>query len=325
MREELSRSTVVGGVRVDAAIQQVEDELSKWQCNKYTHITRAVQMLEQKVIKLETIFSRPAQDCPVPVAVVFVYFHLDTSTGALTYQFEEENVQHEVSGQSLAPGMYECWLDRIIGDKLQVRQLHDLATSFEQTRLVPPPHIEEAEVTVEDASGPHAPGHVAADVAAVPSAGAGVPVAPAEDPAVELDLSTLLANIFDAADEENELELRHKEVADLLYATPLGLTDWDIKLLLTRATEFETGRIEYQPFVSAAPEIIEGLRQRRSAFESRKVADAAPVTMEAIELCFGEEIEEVARTMREAFGQHDPASQGTLTRHEFRSCLMSKM
>ena len=25
----------------------------------------------------------------------------------------------------------------------QVRQLHDLATSFEQTRLVPPPHIEE--------------------------------------------------------------------------------------------------------------------------------------------------------------------------------------
>lgn len=35
MREELSRSTVVGGVRVDAAIQQVEDELSKWQCNKY--------------------------------------------------------------------------------------------------------------------------------------------------------------------------------------------------------------------------------------------------------------------------------------------------
>lgn len=25
----------------------------------------------------------------------------------------------QVSGQSLAPGMYETWLDRIIGDKLQ--------------------------------------------------------------------------------------------------------------------------------------------------------------------------------------------------------------
>ena len=38
------------------------------------------------------------------------------------------------------------------------------------------------------------------------------------------------------------MHLRHKEVADLLYATPLGLTDWDIKLLLSTATEFETGR-----------------------------------------------------------------------------------
>ena len=52
-------------------------------------------LMTWEVIKLETIFSRPAEDCPVPVAVVFVYFHLDTSTGALTYQFEEENVQHE--------------------------------------------------------------------------------------------------------------------------------------------------------------------------------------------------------------------------------------
>lgn len=41
-----------------------------------------------------------------------------------------------------------------------------------------------------------------------------------------------------------------------------------------------------------------GLRKRRAAFEARKSAAAAaeaPVTMEAIELCFGEEIEEVAR------------------------------
>ena len=29
--------------------------------------------------------------------------------------------------------------------------------------------------------------------------------------------------------------------------------------------------------------------------------------------------------MREAFGQVDPSSVGTLTRHEFRSCLMSRM
>lgn len=329
MREELSRSTIVGGVRVDTAIQQVEDELAKWQCSKYTHITRAVQMSDHKIIKLETIFSRPAQDCPVPVAVVFVHFFLDTSTGALTYQFEEENVQHEVSGQSLAPGMYETWLDRIIGDKLQVRQLHDLATSFEQTRLVPPPHIEEQVESAPITDGEKVPPTVEASVPTAVPAATAVPEAPERTPEVtaELDLSTLLANIFDAADEENELELRHKEVADLLYATPLGLTDWDIKLLLSTATEYETGRIEYKPFVQAAPEIIEGLRKRRANFEARKggATTESPVTMEAIELCFGEEIEEVARTMREAFGQVDQTSQGTLTRHEFRTCLTSRM
>ncbi|OLQ10071.1 hypothetical protein AK812_SmicGene6273 [Symbiodinium microadriaticum] len=555
---------------------KVEAELAKWECGKYTHITRAVQVLDAKIINLETIFSRPAQDCPVPVAVVFVYFFLDTVTGALTYQFEElacclaifrhgvlrramgalklvpllalqaqvaarngessederwfscsaeawfdepsrsvrvslwacrwfdtsgpgalsrpgfgqvaakipaeacadgtwsdeasvwlqrdglvhqqkyvgaclpeeelprrrdppwlpkqrpvperapndqdnspgwsapsgspssgippldlsapmrygpkaagiirsideelaakidapederkrimrkylmrwhpdknqeesketttaviqhlyarkawfvegapaheENVQHEVGGQSLAPGMYERWLDRIIGDKLQVRQLHDLATSFEQTRLVPPPmHVEEE---VLGQSVDHQ--EVSGTKGIIESSQEGEVVAKPTAEREKLDLSTLLANIFDAADEENEFELRHKEVADLLYATPLSLTDWDIKLLLTTATEFETGRIEYKPFVQAAPEIIGALRQRRAAFEERRrtAPEETPVTMEAIELCFGEEIEEVARTMREAFGQVDPAGQGTLSRHEFRTCLMSKL
>eukprot|EP00439_Symbiodinium_sp_Y106_P022173 s88_g2.t1 len=573
------------------SVPKVEAELAKWECGKYTHITRAVQVLDAKIINLETIFSRPAQDCPVPVAVVFVYFFLDTVTGALTYhpprlacclaivrhgvlrramgalklvpllalqahvaarngesseeerwfscsaeawfhepsqsvrvslwvrgrqaqrfvsrgsnhcqplgrtltgkeickacrwfdtsrpgalsrtgfgqvatnipaeacadgtwsdeasvwlqrdglvhqqKYEElprrrdspwlpkqrpvperasedqdsspgwsapsgspssgippldlsvpmrygpkaagiirsidedlaakidapederkrimrkylmrwhpdarfqsqtqncetvtsadpvfaiaENVQHEVGGQSLAPGMYERWLDRIIGDKLQVRQLHDLATSFEQTRLVPPPmHVEEEvlgqSVDHQDVSGTKG---------VTESSQEGEVVAGPTAEREKLDLSTLLANIFDAADEENEFELRHKEVADLLYATPLSLTDWDIKLLLTTATEFETGRIEYKPFVQAAPEIIGALRQRRAAFEERRrtALEETPVTMEAIELCFGEEIEEVARTMREAFGQVDPAGQGTLTRHEFRTCLMSKL
>jgi len=323
MRPELDRMHTVGGVRVEQALEKVEAELAKWECGKYTHITRAVQVLDAKIINLETIFSRPAQDCPVPVAVVFVYFFLDTVTGALTYQFEEENVQHEVGGQSLAPGMYERWLDRIIGDKLQVRQLHDLATSFEQTRLVPPPmHVEEE---VLGQSVDHQ--EVSGTKGVTESSQEGEVVAGPTAEREKLDLSTLLANIFDAADEENEFELRHKEVADLLYATPLSLTDWDIKLLLTTATEFETGRIEYKPFVQAAPEIIGALRQRRAAFEERRrtALEETPVTMEAIELCFGEEIEEVARTMREAFGQVDPAGQGTLTRHEFRTCLMSKL
>ena len=37
------------------------------------------------------------------------------------------------------------------------------------------------------------------------------------------------------------------KVAELLYATDLQLTDWDIKLLLTTAEEDSVGRIEYKP------------------------------------------------------------------------------
>jgi len=142
--------------------------------------------------------------------------------------------------------------------------------------------------------------------------------------AEKLPLSTLLVNIFDAADEEDEFELTHKEVADLLYATPLGLADWDIKLLLTTTAELDTGRIEYKPFVAAAPEIIEALLKRRAAFEGR-TQNAATVTYEAIELCYGEEIEEVGRAAREAFAAMDSAGKGTLSRHEFKSCLLSRI
>lgn len=319
---------MVGGVKVEKAVQQVEDELSRWQCDKYMHLTRPVEVKESKIISLETIFSRPTQDTPVPVAVVFVYFHLDTANGILTYQFEEENVQHEVDGQGLASGMYERWLDRIIGDKLQVRQLHDLATSFEQTRLVPPPTMTDEEIPEHDLAPMEEVQEMSRQISSGTAAGSMNKNASREQLQEKPDLGSLLANIFDAADEEDEFELTHREVADLLYATPLGLTDWDIKLLLTTATEFETGRIEYKPFVQAAPEIIEALLKRRAAFEERMAAQGqleSPVTMEAIELCYGEEIEEVARATREAFSDTDKAGQGTLSRHEFRTCLMSRI
>jgi len=54
------------------------------------------------------------------------------------------------------------------------------------------------------------------------------------------------------------------------------------------------------------------------------MASAVQVNLEAIDLCYGEEIEEVGRAAREAFAAQDVAGKNTLTRHEFRSCLQSK-
>ena len=266
--DRIDRSSVVGGVKVEDAIAQVEEELETWQCSNYTHITRVLGMTGV-TIDLETIFSKPVQDQPVPTAVVCVYFHLDTDSGALSYSFEQESVQHKAGGHGLAPGKFELWLDRIIGDKMQVRQLNDLATPYEESRLVPPPMVSEA---LDDGQGAEdlEPG---ADEAGGEAGAAGA------EPE-RLPLTILLANIFDAADEEDEYELTHKEVADLLYATPLGLEDWDIKLLLTTATELDTGRIEYKPFVAAAPQLIEALLKRRAAFMQRHVSKVT-IGMEA--------------------------------------------
>mmetsp|Transcript_126714 Transcript_126714/g.253259 ORF Transcript_126714/g.253259 Transcript_126714/m.253259 type:complete len:697 (-) Transcript_126714:68-2158(-) len=317
VREELNQGLFVGGVKVSTAIQKVEDELSRWKCNRYKHITRGVSAQENAVIHLETTFSKPTQDKPVPVAVARVHFHLDVVNGRLKYHFEEESVQHEVGGRGLAPGMYERWLDRIIGDKMQVRQLHNLATPFEETRLQPPPMptamIAESR---EDSSDEREDGRSSRQEEERASG--------YWDPAQKLPLSELLVNIFDAADEDDEYELTHKEVADLLYATPMGLTDWDIKLLLTTAHELETGRIVWKPFVEACPEFIEALLKRRAAFEER-TQNVPQVGFEAIELCFGEEIDEAARAGREAFAAVDQAGKGKLSRHDFRSSLMHRM
>lgn len=309
MRDEVNPELDVGGILVGEAIRQVEAEVRGWS-KKYQHITHAVAVQRAQIIQLETIFSKPTQEKPVPVAVVCVYFSFDTRTSAITYRFEQESVRHRISGMGLAPSRFESWLDRIISDKLQVRLLHGLATPFEETRLAPPPLLDEDEPEEAEAEeGPEDDG-----------SGAPTKGGEAAGDHEKIGLPVLLANIFDAADEEDEFELTHKEVADLLYATPLGLADWDIKLLLTMAPELETGKIEYKPFVQAAPEFIEALLKRRAAYKARQQPTAV-VTHEAIDLCFGEEIEEAGRAAREAFSAADTKQSLKLSRHEFRTRL----
>jgi len=153
-----------------------------------------------------------------------------------------------------------------------------------------------------------------------------------EDRAPEANdaLCKFLANIFDAADEDSEGYLTHKEVRDLLYSTPLGLEEWDILLLLTTAPEDETtGLIEYGKFVEIGPKIIEALHKRRLQYKARGLP-CITVHSESVELCYGDEIEETNRQLRDVFwrvwneegGKH---GDGMLHRTLYRKCLYQKL
>eukprot|EP00746_Dinoflagellata_sp_MGD_P161117 gnl/MRDRNA2_/MRDRNA2_88157_c0_seq1.p1 gnl/MRDRNA2_/MRDRNA2_88157_c0~~gnl/MRDRNA2_/MRDRNA2_88157_c0_seq1.p1 ORF type:complete len:770 (+),score=178.37 gnl/MRDRNA2_/MRDRNA2_88157_c0_seq1:70-2310(+) len=316
-KEEVTRGGVMN-ISADDAIQLVEDVVKDWS-EKYMHYTRYIGATNPKhKVKLETTFSLPSQEQPVPVAVARVHFQLNLRTKELSYTFENENVQHGEKIGTLAPGKFEMWLDRIHRDKMEVRKLHALTTPFEEMRLASPAAAyDESESEGEEDD---------AEKDGVDEEQAGknwLQVMNGNGGQDTLQVSERLSNIFDAADEESEGLLSHREVADLLYATPLGLTDWDIKLLLTTAHENKVGLIEYKPFVQAAPEIIEALLKRRAAFISRKQPNAT-VTYEAVELCFADELEETGRTLREQFNAADPNQTNLLPRNAFKSCLLSK-
>eukprot|EP00448_Togula_jolla_P019736 CAMPEP_0170574688 /NCGR_PEP_ID=MMETSP0224-20130122/3439_1 /TAXON_ID=285029 /ORGANISM="Togula jolla, Strain CCCM 725" /LENGTH=810 /DNA_ID=CAMNT_0010897373 /DNA_START=20 /DNA_END=2453 /DNA_ORIENTATION=+ len=293
----------------------------------------------------ECIFSRPTDAEPVPSVFVSVRFALAVPSPAerprLLYSFEEGDLRHEwklevdaggklsaVKGQqpgSLKDGAFEQYLDHCIREKERVRSRGvKLETSFENTRLVPPPSrnkddagldgVEEwGSVEVVDSA-------LGAQNESLKAEGKGE----SEESelqqtmrralrAANLDreglippksIEELLTNVFDAADEENVGELPHYEVARLLGALlrGFGLEEWDVHLLLTSAQENEDGLIGWMPFIKTAPEIIEEIKRRRSAYYARGFP-GVELSLEAVKHCFGDECHSTAEALRAAFEQ----------------------
>jgi hypothetical protein len=155
---------------------------------------------------------------------------------------------------------------------------------------------------------------------------------------VPLAIGTLLANIFDAADEDNANRLMHREVASLLFATlnSYGLAHWDIHLLMKEAQENEVGDISYQPFVISAPELVESLASRRAAFREKwgpyleqhpESSDADGginiVSLDAVEVYYGEDIDNTARILNDKLREADVNQVGTVTRKQMRQALLA--
>mmetsp|Transcript_68585 Transcript_68585/g.146779 ORF Transcript_68585/g.146779 Transcript_68585/m.146779 type:complete len:899 (-) Transcript_68585:75-2771(-) len=262
----------------------------------------------------------------------------------LLYGFEEGDLTHEWAltreaggkltiskGQqviSVKDGYFEQYLDFNIREKDKVRERGiNLVTAFEELRLQPPPQcsVEESDPEFDDegseifdtgeaeplekrrvSSRPVEPegGEEAKAMAAVMRQALKAAGLLSDRVAPPSSLADLLANIFDAADEENIGELPHYEVARLLGATlpGFGLEEWDIHLLLTSAQENADGLIETKPFVQAAPEMILALRQRRLSYVERGLP-GVDVPIEAIKHCFSDEVTQTVEVLQKLFDQ----------------------
>jgi len=287
----------------------------------------------------ECLFSRPTDDKPVPGIVVAVRFALIVlPTGApsalpirLFYSFEEADLRHEWALEQDASGrwsatrgqqsatlnvrMFQRYLDAYIAEKVKVRSRGiDVATVFEASRLPPPPQFdfdeeEESDQQVDDLHGGGSQVRFEAeeDADALEMAEAMIKALKAanmycDKVAPPASLTELLANIFDAADEEDVGELPHIEVASVLNASlsGFGLEEWDIQQLLASAPENDEGYIMWKPFIQAIPEVIEALRKRREAYKARGLP-GVEIPPEAVPHCFEDEMLITVEAMVAAF------------------------
>ena len=91
-------------------------------------------------------FSKPTSSKPVPLATVKVYFTITFGEKpyGIKYKFENESLEHK-PGKSLRTAQIETWIDRIYNDKIKIREMMNLVTDFEKTRLVPPVNNDDEE------------------------------------------------------------------------------------------------------------------------------------------------------------------------------------
>lgn len=348
------------GISCEQGRQIVEGLSSSW-TDQFMSLTTAADNEDNGSYGYVTTFSQPTQENPVPVACVRALFELkqhENEDGSvslhLDFSFESSAVVHSMHGscsKELSQNVnwkgspyveYEKFIWRMLEKKLEVRDPDTMMTQFERVRLQEevPAYDDDEEEEDEDVneddefpvgeldlgrrgSGAALRGGRASFlkkdlIPALESAGL-----PSDQ---NLSLSEILANVFDAADEDDHGYLTHKEVFELLTATlsGLGLVKWDIMQLLTTAHEDEKGMIAYKAFVQAIPEIVLVVRERRRAAKENRERlgkQQVEVTIEAAEVAYKEELETISMVVINECEKYDDRKTGFIHRGFFRDCL----
>mmetsp|Transcript_70558 Transcript_70558/g.204601 ORF Transcript_70558/g.204601 Transcript_70558/m.204601 type:complete len:860 (+) Transcript_70558:3-2582(+) len=240
---------------------------------------------------------------------------------------------------SLRQNAFERFLDSYVRSKDTIRQRGiNLKTMFEEPRLVPPPACEHevartgSKLPFSRMSSTHSRKSEASEGEFRPGARtpqSGRKVEASREMAETMEgalkaanmystkvvppssLAELLANVLDAADEDNIGKMSHYEVSRLLMATlpGFGLEAWDIHRFLTYTKEDAEGFIDSRALVDMSQSIVFPLSKRRKEYADRGFP-GLEVPIESIRHCFGDEITltvEDLHTQFEACAAVDPS------------------
>lgn len=230
-------------------------------------------------------FSLPTPTKPIPDAVARIYFRVfPLSTGGLRVEFkyENDNFIHDVARAEVRDEL----LRRIIERKRKLAADFDLSDAFDATRIVP-----------EYKEDPGAVGR-----------------RPPTDHAV-LELERTLVQLFQAADRRRVGVLAPQDLAALLRAAGLGLSEDEIIALTAQADQDADGWIQYAEFVPMVAELIQALRARHAA-EMEAQAEDAEIDAAAVEA-----LQQVRRRRRRARRSIRAPDSGTCSRSWRSSCV----
>ncbi|KAJ4456091.1 putative radial spoke protein 7 [Paratrimastix pyriformis] len=126
------------------------------------------------------------------------------------------------------------------------------------------------------------------------------------------NLPKLLEALFIEADTDGSGFLDHNEFQAILHKAQLGLTDHQIRILMTEADEYPDGRIEYREFVPIAAQIL------KAAFQNAARNAAQQMVRQQIHGMYRQELNEL---LIHKFQEADPDGTGRIPRHKLRAVL----
>jgi len=92
--------------------------------------------------QFEVEFSQPKQEQPITEGTVKIFFDVIENDHAMEgvepyeveFNFENESLKHKLSN-TMRSNMFEQWINRVLENKLKIKQQLHLGTEFEYTRI----------------------------------------------------------------------------------------------------------------------------------------------------------------------------------------------